>query len=339
MLTVASRTSPVGLEHPRVLVGSDPLLGPDTVVPLFDSSPIGGERTASRAPVEPVGDVLVGHEVHGARGVLRPRRRRDGSHDAIGVQVCLRGDWRGHVGDEPLHTDADHVAVIDLAEPLGAVTTEVDLFWVLVPRHRLEGALAAGPPVRHVSIRSRSGRALRDSALAVGRRLGTPAPEDARRLARGLVDDLRSALTAPAPRPGGAPAGGTELGTAVREHVLENLDDLALAAPVLCARFSCSRATLYRVFQDHGGVGRYVRERRLDRCLDELLDPAAAGLPIGATATRWGFENPSHFHRLFTARFGASPSAVKVGRPLRADRSAEVLEAGPVAAPPRLLTG
>jgi AraC-like DNA-binding protein len=60
----------------------------------------------------------------------------------------------------------------------------------------------------------------------------------------------------------------------------------------------------------HGGVERYLRERRLGRCFAELAaaDPATAR--IGKIAERWGFLDPSHFNRLFKQHFGLRPSDV-----------------------------
>jgi AraC-like DNA-binding protein len=127
-----------------------------------------------------------------------------------------------------------------------------------------------------------------------------------------LVDAVRSAL-----EPGDFRPSDAALAVAVKSHVLAHLDDLGLTSAELLRTFHCSRATLYRLFKEEGGVATFIRDQRLDRCLDELLSPAAADRPIRETATRWGFENPSHFHRLFTSRFEAPPSAVKVRRRAR----------------------
>lgn len=76
---------------------------------------------------------------------------------------------------------------------------------------------------------------------------------------------------------------------------------------------SVSSATLYRLFADVGGVSRYIRERRLQRCLGELVASGADERTVGEAAACWGFDNPSHFNRLFRAEFGCAPSLVKHG--------------------------
>jgi AraC-like DNA-binding protein len=52
---------------------------------------------------------------------------------------------------------------------------------------------------------------------------------------------------------------------------------------------------------------RYVWNRRLDRCRDDLKKPCASAQRVADIAFRWGFSDLSHFSRAFKARFGMSP--------------------------------
>jgi AraC-like DNA-binding protein len=49
----------------------------------------------------------------------------------------------------------------------------------------------------------------------------------------------------------------------------------------------------------------------------ELTAPRSLPRRVSEVAVRWGFENPSHFNRLFKAAFGAAPTEVvrQAGRP------------------------
>jgi AraC-like DNA-binding protein len=55
----------------------------------------------------------------------------------------------------------------------------------------------------------------------------------------------------------------------------------------------------------------HVLERRLIESRQLLTDPASASLKIGDIATRTGFVDRSHFHRVFRMRFGDTPSGVR----------------------------
>jgi AraC-like DNA-binding protein len=75
----------------------------------------------------------------------------------------------------------------------------------------------------------------------------------------------------------------------------------------LCDGAAVSPAHLRRTFHRYVGVSpqAYLTDRRLERAR-ELL--AATDLLVAAVAERVGFDSASHFTRLFTARFGASPA-------------------------------
>lgn len=62
------------------------------------------------------------------------------------------------------------------------------------------------------------------------------------------------------------------------------------------------------LFMDEGtSLMRYVWLRRLEKCRKELEDPAHAGHRLSEIAFRWGFNDLSHFSRVFRQRFDCSP--------------------------------
>ncbi len=64
---------------------------------------------------------------------------------------------------------------------------------------------------------------------------------------------------------------------------------------------------------DEGGdtVAAAIRRFRLDRCREELEDRRQRARSITEIAFRWGFNDSAHFSRVFKARFGMSPRAVR----------------------------
>ena len=54
-----------------------------------------------------------------------------------------------------------------------------------------------------------------------------------------------------------------------------------------------------------------VNELRLNDAFKRLTDPRAAHLRISDIALQCGFSDISHFNRLFVARFGDVPSAIR----------------------------
>jgi AraC-like DNA-binding protein len=55
----------------------------------------------------------------------------------------------------------------------------------------------------------------------------------------------------------------------------------------------------------------FVRERRLARAYDMLIDPRSIVQPIGLIAFEAGFTNQAYFNRTFRSRYGAAPSDIR----------------------------
>jgi len=98
---------------------------------------------------------------------------------------------------------------------------------------------------------------------------------------------------------------------AICRRIDRDLGDPELGPAVLAAQFYVTRPTLYRMFEPHGGVGRYILGRRLTGVFRDLSDPSLAREPIAAVLRRWGLENHTAAGRAFRAAFGMTPSVCR----------------------------
>jgi AraC-like DNA-binding protein len=65
---------------------------------------------------------------------------------------------------------------------------------------------------------------------------------------------------------------------------------------------------LRQLFAENGtSPGRFIWERRLERCRMALADPRQANRSVSEVAFAWGFNDTAHFSRAFRKRFGLSP--------------------------------
>jgi AraC-like DNA-binding protein len=96
----------------------------------------------------------------------------------------------------------------------------------------------------------------------------------------------------------------------VRQFIDRNLREPRLDATMLCREVGMSRTQLYRLFQDDGGVARYIRHRRLLRGYADLSD-STNGASINAIADALCFEDASSFSRAFKQEFGLNPRDVR----------------------------
>jgi len=90
------------------------------------------------------------------------------------------------------------------------------------------------------------------------------------------------------------------------------LADPSLSPAKVAAANGLSVRQLHRLFRESGrSFGQHLRQRRLERCRDDLADPRLRALPVTEIAYRWGFNCSSHFARSFRAAFGLSASCYR----------------------------
>jgi AraC-like DNA-binding protein len=109
--------------------------------------------------------------------------------------------------------------------------------------------------------------------------------------------------------PGGARhAPSTALRPRIKAYIEGNLHDPSLGPDSVAAEHFISVRYLHKLFEPEGmTVSEWIRNKRLDHCQRDLLNPALEDQTIGTIASRWGLTNGAHFSRLFRATYGCSP--------------------------------
>jgi AraC-like DNA-binding protein len=88
----------------------------------------------------------------------------------------------------------------------------------------------------------------------------------------------------------------------------ERLGDPGLSPAAIASAHHISVSYLYKLFETQPApVAEWIRQRRLQRCRRDLLDPALRHTPVSTIAARWGFPSAAHFSRLFRAIHGLPP--------------------------------
>jgi AraC-like DNA-binding protein len=96
----------------------------------------------------------------------------------------------------------------------------------------------------------------------------------------------------------------------VRQTVRRHLRTPTLTPATLSRVVGMSRSNLYRLFENTGGVARYIQRERLVEAHAVLSDPATAR-SISAIAEDLCFADASSFSRAFKREFGLSPGDVR----------------------------
>ncbi|NVZ73029.1 AraC family transcriptional regulator, partial [Pseudomonas costantinii] len=94
-----------------------------------------------------------------------------------------------------------------------------------------------------------------------------------------------------------------------RRYVHANLHHASLSPESLLQALQLPRPTVYRLFEHEGGLGAYIRNRRLREAADELVK--FPNLPVMDIAYGLGFKSPSDFTRAFRRTYEIAPQDLR----------------------------
>lgn len=224
------------------------------------------------------------------------------------LRVYLKGRSVGILGEDRFDLSVGTIQIFDFSRPYRSFITDAETLAVIVPHGAVGYDPARHPAQFNFALASPWGRILEESTRSLFNRLPDVCPSEAKQsienycaLIRGVIHRERSGEEALA-----------EIGrvrhSAIRRFIDRNLNNPELSATDVCLAFNTSRATVYREFEEFGGIARYVTQRRLDEAMRDLACARSSRGLIKRVSERWGFHDPSHFYRLFKAQFNFSPS-------------------------------
>lgn len=98
----------------------------------------------------------------------------------------------------------------------------------------------------------------------------------------------------------------------IKSYIREHLWDSQLNCQKIAGALRLSQRYIYDVFADEPlTLMRWIRRERLLRCRRELSSATLRNRSISDIAYSWGFIDPAHFSRVFSAEFGKSPRAFR----------------------------
>ena len=281
---------------------------------LFDLSTEDGSRQDNRiyARIDACsfGDTVFGVTEANTQRFVRNRKRiaREGI-DHILVQLFLNGGGETRDG---VRIRANDMLVIDLDQPHEMLNTDFANLTLVLPRDlhpRLSDLLAplhgqhmtsADPMVRHV------GAHLASLWENIGE-MRLDAAQTALTGSLGLLENwLSGGHTTDLDESGISGALDKVVKRYIERHLAEPLNPALIASA-----FRISRSQLYRIFDEVGGVSRYIWNRRLRRAMRMLTQATYQRLPIIAIAFECGFTSEAHFSRAFRAYYGTPPSKAR----------------------------
>ncbi|QDX25002.1 helix-turn-helix domain-containing protein [Sphingomonas suaedae] len=260
-----------------------------------------------------MGNLLLSDLRSSAQGFQRSRAMvATAGIDHLMVQLYTHGGFAGLADTIDVRVRAGDVCIFDLTRTLETRAGDYGNITLVIPRPLLEDKVA--------DIDSLHGLVLdRDLPLTqilaahirtLAQHAAGLAAGDAAIASRGTIQLLASLVDQ---RPGNKTR-ATAMATPLREvlrYIHGNLHDSALGPTQVAQECGVSRATLYRMFEQSGGVAEFIRERRLSGAAMDLASPSAHPRRISDIARSWGFADDSSFSRAFRSHFGISPSEAR----------------------------
>ncbi len=95
----------------------------------------------------------------------------------------------------------------------------------------------------------------------------------------------------------------------IKSYIRSHLTDESLTPDQIACSHNISTRYLHMLFADEGeSVSRYIQRLRLESCRSALKDTAYAGYSASEIAFHFGFNDASHFSRVFKALYGETPA-------------------------------
>jgi AraC-like DNA-binding protein len=98
---------------------------------------------------------------------------------------------------------------------------------------------------------------------------------------------------------------------AIRRFLAQHIGDRQLGPDVVCKKFALSRSSLYRMFNDSGGIQSMILAMRLRAVHRDIASGRFPEQPLSGIAERRGVMDIRSFRRVFVKEFGYTPSDLR----------------------------
>lgn len=244
-------------------------------------------------------------------------RRDDLDHYII--HLVLHGDVFFMLGSARIRLRARDIGILDLSRSARVGFRRAEAISLILPRAELDEpermqVLRHG---RRVLPSAPVGAVLASHLIALSQEAPRLGDVEATVLAGATREMVLTCLSLGPPAEPDPPPVRSDPASRIRSYIEQNLQRPSLGPDDIARNLGLSRSQLYRQFERFGGVGSYIRRRRLNRSFAEICNPRQSHRRISEIAYSLGFEDEAYFSRAFHRTFGLSPRAARTagGRP------------------------
>jgi AraC-like DNA-binding protein len=244
-----------------------------------------------------------------------PKLIRQIDPEVYQIDVVCSGEVVAEQNGRQVRLGAADIAFVDPTRPVRYLSTPSTHVSVLFPRVMLPlpAETVARLAPMHIPGDRGTGALVSTLTRQLPRHLDECLTREAVRLGSAVVDLLGTALAARLDRDLHDEDKPRALLAHIYAYIDANLGDRDLSPASIAAAHHISRRYLHKLFEpEPTTIAEWIRQRRLDRCRRDLLDPSLGERPVAAIATRWGLPHAAHFSRIFKDAYGCPPGEYRL---------------------------
>jgi len=256
------------------------------------------------------GTLFAGKYAYNSRcSVVGGTERLGAFEDMVIVCISLRGNALAAIDGVPVQFQPNAIHIIDHSRSFHAVSDSREMLVINIPNAREEIGYVRSRHSSHIVIDSHAsvGRIIWSAVQNMYSLLPSATIEEGELIAASFTAMLRGAISLGATDETARTSFEQRRLIYLKEYIDQNLLGPSLTIGQICQHVGVSRATLYRVFAEHGGVQRYILRRRLEGALTDLGKSKPKRGLIKQVAQTWAFADQATFSRQFRTQFGFPP--------------------------------
>lgn len=226
------------------------------------------------------------------------------------IALFRSGLGKGVVEGSNLLMQPDRITLFDFQQSLHAKFEDANYVSLTVPHSAIGYDPYRHPRLFHVETTTPIGDMLRNNLEWLLEVAPTASLAEAKVLSDGVTSLIRGLITRNLKDETIRTRFAKSREIAVRRYIKSHLQNPLLQPEHICRDLGISRAVLYRMFEEDGGVVKAKQALRLDWAMDQLCMSQKLPGAVGDIAKNWTFQDPAHFSRLFRDRFGLRPTDV-----------------------------
>lgn len=224
------------------------------------------------------------------------------------------GSFSARLEDERIDVPTGALTFFDLSRPSTIVADRVDNLGLTIPPDLLLPLLADPSVIHGLTLRpdSEANVALTMHMEDLWQRLPDMTPQEADAECQSLAAMFAAVIGAHANRRSMTRAHlRKNQFSAICRWIDTNLHEPDLEPATITAKFYITRPTLYRMFEQRGGIMKYILECRLEKVFRDLLDEKLRHEKISTIMQRWGLRDHTSAGRAFRSHFGVTPRQIR----------------------------